>query len=181
MVSLDPSELHITYIPEVPTADIAELVDALSDRSRFFQTQIKRYNYIPGAGGIGLIEAAIIVGIALAARVFIEELTKDAYRGVKAVLYSTYNRIGQVQGRGRGLYEPLEIRLSERVPNPRENEYPYRSIHFCFLSGLTEEEFHRALTEIPKMLPEAITRTGQGELFVQFVFRSGRWELHFPR
>ena len=127
---------------EVPTRDLVELIDELSQD--FFTVQVVRNNFRIAASGLTpVVGVAVILGAVAAS--FLAELGKDLYKTLRAALFRLYagTRIGTTAS---GRVWPLGI--------VAQLEAPKASVFFLLEEGLNEEQFSEALGSIPSAMRE---------------------------
>ena len=155
---------------EVPTQDLVELIDELSQD--FLTVQVLRKNYRIAASGltpdVGV--AFILGGVAVS---FLAELGKDLYKAVRGALFRLYDRT-RIGTTGTGRMWPLGI-----VAQP---EGSTASIFFLLEEGLDERQFNDALRSIPSAMRELESRLEEWSHrpdvpVARFDPEKGCWEL----
>ncbi|MPZ49837.1 MAG: hypothetical protein GEU75_11195 [Dehalococcoidia bacterium] len=119
------------------TIALAEFDEAVEELGRdFFSVNVSRRIAGPMASGLFADPAVTFVLGALTAT-FLAELGKDVYRGLKAGLYRLY-KAARTEANRRG-YVPFAIAI-------QSEEYLGQQILLVVQSGLSEEEFNKALS-----------------------------------
>jgi hypothetical protein len=155
---------------EVPTQDLIELIDELSQD--FLTVDVRRKNYrIAAAGLTPDVGVAIIIGAVAAS--FLAEVGKDLYKTLRGALFRLYDRT-RIGATGTGRVWPVGI--------VAQLEAPKASIFFLLEEGLNERQFDEALRSIPSAMRELgsqlETWSHSPELPVaRFDPEKGCWEL----
>jgi len=149
---------------EVPTQDLVELIDELSQD--FLTVDVRRKNYRIAAGGLWPdVGVALILGAVAAS--FLAELGKDLYKTLRAALFRLYDRT-RIGTTASGRVWPLGIVAP--------------SILFLLEEGLDESQFNDALRSIPSAMRELASQLEEWSHrpdmpVARFDSEKGCWEL----
>ena len=162
--------VRIEYEREVPTQDLVEFIDELSQD--FLTVEVLRRNYRGAAAGLTpAVGVAVVLGAVAAS--FLAELGKDVYKTLRGALFRLYDRI-RIGTTPSGRVWPLGIVTQLGAPKA--------SIFFLLEEGLDERQFNDALGLIPSAMRELAPRLEEWSHrpdipVARFDREKGCWEL----
>jgi len=134
--------VRVCYQKEVPTKDLVDLVEELSND--FMTVETSRQNFRIAASGLAPdVGVVVVLGVGAVAVGFLNQLGKDLYRGLRRVIFRLYDSI-RLGATGTGRVWPFAIRVGFEEQTP--------PIFFILDEGLTEQQFEEAVVAIPTAL-----------------------------
>jgi hypothetical protein len=124
--------LTISYIREVPSSDVAQILDDLSQD--FLGVTVHRGTFRTAAGGIGVAEAAVIFIVGATAIGFFGALGGDLYAKTRDLLWDLYSK-HETRDTPTGRFEPMSIVAGRSAAG----------IYFIYVEKLSRDEFMHAI------------------------------------
>ena len=160
--------INIEYIGEVPTADVVDVIDHLEQDS--FDIYVHRRGFNIAAGGIGLLEAAIIITISPYVTGFMNEAGKEHFLALKNACKTLWGRVRGGIETPHGFYHPFELVVQLRSG---------KRVGFLFEAGLPDDAFESALLEIDALV--TVEGASSDAHLVQYKYSAdeGQWVRDF--